>query len=102
MVEFNPITGTSDTSNEIVEFNVKSYIRQIAQAKVKVFFLINITWFYNFCEFFQTASAQIIVFPEYGLTGLVDDPENYAITIPQVGTSNFSTDAAFSVSLIFF
>lgn len=47
------------------------------------------------------ALAQIIVFPEYGLTDLVEDPENYAITIPQVGTSNFSTDAAFSVSPFF-
>lgn len=96
MVEVNPITSTNPNT---VETNVNSYITQIGLARVNVF-LNNLTSFYNF-RIFQTALAQIIVFPEYGLTDLVEDPENYAITIPQVGTSNFSTDAAFSVSLLF-
>nr|XP_023029572.1 uncharacterized protein LOC111517598 [Leptinotarsa decemlineata] len=36
----------------------------------------------NACREYQ---AQIIVFPEYGLTGFVEDPTNYAFELPEVG-----------------
>lgn len=35
--------------------------------------------------FFQTQSVDIAVFPEYGLTGRVEDPTNYAISVPNAG-----------------
>lgn len=40
----------------------------------------------------QKKSAQIIVFPEYGLTGLVIEPEDYSLEIPEVGASEFQDD----------
>nr|XP_023027619.1 vanin-like protein 2 [Leptinotarsa decemlineata] len=34
---------------------------------------------------FQDHHAEIIVFPEYGFTGIVEDPTNYALEVPDVG-----------------
>lgn len=68
VVEYNPVSST--TPNFTMEENVKNYVYQIEQAK--------------------TFGVQLIVFPEYGITGLINDPENYGIQVPDVGTSDFS------------
>ncbi|XP_074037432.1 vanin-like protein 1 [Leptinotarsa decemlineata] len=52
----------SSTPNLTVQSNIDDYISHIESASIH--------------------SAQIIVFPEYGLTGFVDDPTDYAIEIP--------------------
>ncbi|XP_060536326.1 vanin-like protein 1 [Cylas formicarius] len=64
VVEFHSIISTQP--NITLEENVNEFVHQIASAKI--------------------AGAQIIVFPEYGLTGLVQEPENYSIQVPPVGT----------------
>ncbi|XP_050299653.1 vanin-like protein 1 [Anthonomus grandis grandis] len=71
VVEYQPLEGP--TVNTTLEENLKNYIYHIEQAKA--------------------LGAQIIVFPEYGLTTLVDDPEEYSIPVPNVGTTNFTNEA---------
>lgn len=62
VVEYSPITES--TPNATVERNLEEYIHYIETAKAN--------------------SVQIIVFPEYGLTGLVENPTDYAIEIPVI------------------
>lgn len=64
VVEFEPIIQSS--VNETVEQNLAQYVWHIEKAK--------------------ESNAQIIVFPEYGLTGIVKNTSEYAIQIPSVGT----------------
>ncbi|KAL1512927.1 hypothetical protein ABEB36_002427 [Hypothenemus hampei] len=70
IVEYNPIQKSSPT--QTIEENINNYIYYTETAKFN--------------------GVQLLVFPEYGLTGLVSDPEEYAIVIPDVGTSNFDSD----------
>lgn len=60
VVEYEPINATFP--NETVEANLAQYV--------------------YFIEHAQLSSVQIIVFPEYGLTGLADNASEYAIEIP--------------------
>ncbi|XP_076267927.1 vanin-like protein 1 isoform X2 [Rhynchophorus ferrugineus] len=50
----------------------------------------NLVDYVNSIEFAKKNSAKMVVFPEYGLTDLVQDPEDYAIELPPLYTSNFS------------
>ncbi|CAG9762112.1 unnamed protein product [Ceutorhynchus assimilis] len=77
VVEHNPVAGPTPALT--IEENLKQYIYQIEQAKG-----------------FQ---ADIVVFPEYGLTGLAENPEELALSIPDVGTFNFSNEALPLLSL---
>ncbi|XP_057657185.1 vanin-like protein 1 [Diorhabda carinulata] len=63
VVEYQPIILSS--VNETVEQNLAQYVWYIEKAK--------------------ESYVQIIVFPEYGLTGIVNDTTGYAIQIPNVG-----------------
>ncbi|XP_050307344.1 vanin-like protein 1 [Anthonomus grandis grandis] len=71
VVEYNPLEGP--TPETTIEENLKNYIFHIEQAKV--------------------FGVQIIVFPEYGLTTFADNPENYSVAIPDVGTTNFLNES---------
>uniref|UniRef100_A0AAR5PYP4 CN hydrolase domain-containing protein n=2 Tax=Dendroctonus ponderosae TaxID=77166 RepID=A0AAR5PYP4_DENPD len=71
VVEYNHVP--SENSSLTVEENLEHYLYQISQASV--------------------FGAQIIVFPEYGLTGLVQQPDDYAVWIPDVGTEGFLSEA---------
>ncbi|XP_018579998.1 vanin-like protein 1 [Anoplophora glabripennis] len=62
VVEYSPIIESSP--NATVERNLEEYIHYIETAKAN--------------------AVQIIVFPEYGLTGLIEDPTEYAIEIPSI------------------
>ncbi|CAG9854265.1 unnamed protein product [Phyllotreta striolata] len=69
VVEIETITGQNP--NERVEGNLQQYVETIEKARDK--------------------EVQIIVFPEYGLTGKVESPSQYAIEIPYPGSAtNFS------------
>ncbi|KAH1014886.1 hypothetical protein HUJ05_012696 [Dendroctonus ponderosae] len=76
VVEYNHVP--SENSSLTVEENLEHYLYQISQASV--------------------FGAQIIVFPEYGLTGLVQQPDDYAVWIPDVGTEGFLSEAYVSTS----
>lgn len=77
VVEYN--SGSSSSPNLTIEENLKNYIYQVELAR-------------NF-------NVQIIVFPEYGLTGLVDNPVGFAIVVPEVGTSDFTNENYFLLKL---
>ncbi|KAJ8944936.1 hypothetical protein NQ318_013084 [Aromia moschata] len=51
-------------------------------------FQTNIHEYVHYIETAQNNGVQIIVFPEYGLTGMVEDPTEYAIEIPEVNSGN--------------
>ncbi|KAF7271837.1 hypothetical protein GWI33_015317 [Rhynchophorus ferrugineus] len=61
----------------------------------------NLVEYVNSIEFAKKNSAKMVVFPEYGLTDLVQDPEDYAIELPPLYTSNFSASDDVSYTLIF-
>ncbi|XP_066262392.1 vanin-like protein 1 [Euwallacea similis] len=71
VVEYNSATSKNG-ANWTIEENVHNYIYQIQSA--------------------HNMGAQIIVFPEYGLSGVVEDPENYSIAIPEVETALYASN----------
>ncbi|KAG5873699.1 hypothetical protein JTB14_000874 [Gonioctena quinquepunctata] len=69
VVEYQSIKGTAP--NKTIEENLHEYVTHIENAKGKY--------------------AEIIVFPEYGLTGMVEDPKEYSIEVPETGSGpNFT------------
>lgn len=68
VVEYSSLN--EPTPNQTIERNVVNYVNTI--------------------ESLKQHNVQIVVFPEYGLTDLVQDPENYSIIVPPLYTSDFS------------
>lgn len=70
VVEYQPFRA--DLPNDTVQYNLEQYVYSIEQAKI--------------------GGSQIIVFPEYGLTGDVQNVSSYAIEIPNTGAGSNFTD----------
>ncbi|XP_074037430.1 vanin-like protein 1 isoform X1 [Leptinotarsa decemlineata] len=73
---FIPFTKT-DYLAAVVEYRPDQSTNSIEENMAKYYIEIENAYFDH--------HAEIIVFPEYGFTGIVEDPTNYALEVPDVG-----------------